>query len=186
MKKVFQDHWFDVGVLVPARKVEINGKKMQIAEEKLTFYYNGYNQKVASYQLIETALEARGNYLVEFYNEFLIDIYILLDKSKSKYIAIDWDNTVSADQVFFLDLIKQFQQAGYIPFICTLRSPDQENIIEIRSLLEQTNIAIYLTDGCDKYLYMKDLGIEVHLWIDDFYPGICRETCPLLIQNGIE
>lgn len=159
---------------------------MQIAEEKLTFYYNGNNQKVPSYQLIEAALVARGDYVVEFYNEFVIDIYILLDNLTSKYIAIDWDNTVSADQVFFLDLIKQFQNAGYIPFICTLRSPERENIIEIRSLLEKTDIAIYLTDGCDKYSYMQALGIDVHLWIDDFYPGICRETCPLLTKNGIE
>lgn len=159
---------------------------MQIAEEKLTFYYNGNNKKVPSYHLIEAALAARGDYLIEFYNEFVIDIYILLDNPESKYIAIDWDNTVSADQVFFLDLIKQFQNAGYIPFICTLRSPDRENIIEIRSLLEKINIAIYLTDGCDKYLYMKNLGINVHLWIDDFYPGICRETCSLLTKNGIK
>jgi hypothetical protein len=163
-------------------KYEINGEKMKIAEEKLTLYYNGNNQKVSFYHLIEAMLEATGNYLVEFYNEFVIDIYILLDNPKSKYIAIDWDNTISADQIFFLDLIKQCQKAGYLPFICTLRSPDQENIIEIRSLLEKTNIAIYLTDGCDKYLYMKNLGVSVHLWIDDFYPGICRETCSLLTK----
>ncbi len=159
---------------------------MQIAEEKLTFYYNGNNQKLPSYNLIETALQERGDYLVEFYNEFLIDIYILLDNSESKYIAIDWDNTVSADQEFFMDLIGRFKNAGYIPFICTLRSPDRENILEISEILEQHNIAIYLTDGREKRDYMEYLDIKVHLWIDDFYPGICRETCPLLTQNGIE
>ena len=76
---------------------------MQIAEEKLTFYYNGNNQKVPAYHLIEAALEDRGDYLVEFYNEFLIDVYVLLDTPDSKYIAIDWDNTVSADPVFFIE-----------------------------------------------------------------------------------
>jgi hypothetical protein len=159
---------------------------MQIAEEKLTFYYNGNIQKVPSYRLIKEALGERGDYLVEFYNEFLIDIYVLLDNPDSKYIAIDWDNTVSADPEFFIDLIHKFQKAGYTPFICTLRAPDRENIAEIKSVLEARNIAIYLTDGQDKRDYMQDLGVDVHLWIDDFYPGICRETCPLLTENGIE
>ena len=159
---------------------------MQIAEEKLTFYYNGNNQKVPAYHLIEAALEDRGDYLVEFYNEFLIDVYVLLDNPDSKYIAIDWDNTVSADPVFFIDLIKKFQKAGYTPFICSLRAPDRENIAEIKSILEARKIAIYLTDGQDKYDYMKDLGVDVHLWVDDFYPSICREACPLLKNNGIK
>ena len=159
---------------------------MQIAEEKLTFYYNGNNLKMPSYSIIKAALKERGDYLVEFYNEFLIDIYVLLDTPDSKYIAIDWDNTVSADRTFFIDLIRRFQKAEYIPFICTLRSPEKDNVVEIRSLLAETNIGIYLTDGCDKRDYMQDLGINVHLWIDDFYPGICREACSLLIENGIE
>ena len=159
---------------------------MQTTEEKLTFYYNGNIKKVPCYHLIEAALEARGSYLVEFYNEFLIDVYVLLDNPDSKYIAIDWDNTVSADPEFFIDLIKKFQTAGYTPFICTLRAPDRENIAEIIAVLDARNIAIYLTDGQDKQTYMRNLAVDVHLWIDDFYPSICRETCPLLLQNGIE
>lgn len=158
---------------------------MEIEEEKLTFYYSG-NQKIESFQLLQTALDARGYDLVEFYNEFLIDVYTLLDSLESKYIAIDWDNTISADQEFFKELIKQFQSAGYTPFICTLRAPDRENIEEIQEVLEYSNIAIYLTDGHPKREYMKALDIDVHLWIDDFYPGICREACSLLTRNSIE
>ncbi|RTZ66876.1 MAG: hypothetical protein DSZ29_02145 [Aquificaceae bacterium] len=158
---------------------------MEIEDEKLTFYYNG-NQDLESFQILQTALDIRGYYLVEFYNEFLIDIYMLLDDPESKHIAIDWDNTISADQDFFKNLIKQFQSAGYKPFVCTLRAPDRENIEEIRSILEKTNIAIYLTDGNPKREYMKELGVNVHLWIDDFYPGVCRETSSLLTRNSIE
>lgn len=158
---------------------------MEIEDEKLTFYYNG-NQELEAFKILQTALDIRGHYLVEFYNEFLIDVYTLLDDPNSKHIAIDWDNTISADQAFFKKLIKQLQSAGYKPFVCTLRAPDRENIEEIRSILEKTNIAIYLTDGNPKRDYMKELGIAVHLWIDDFYPGICRETCPLLMRNSIE
>jgi len=111
---------------------------------------------------------------------------MLIDKQKSNYIAIDWDNTISADQDFFIALIKKYKAAGYIPFVCTLRAPDRENIKEIRTVLEEANIAIYLTNGKPKRKYMKSLGIKVHLWIDDFYPGICGDSCKILARNNIE
>jgi len=154
-------------------------------DDKLTFFYSG-DQDLEIFKLLEKNLEDQEHYVVEFYNEFLIDIYMLLDNLKTKHIAIDWDNTISADKDFFLQLIKKFQQAGYTPFVCTLRAPDRENIQEIREILEETNIAIYLTDGKPKRKYMKKIGIKVHLWIDDFYPGICRDTCKMLVRNNIE
>jgi len=158
---------------------------MRDEDDKLTFFYSGdTNAKV--FQLVETMLNQEDQYLVDFYNEFLIDIYMLLDKKKSNYVAIDWDNTISADQEFFIELIKRLKAEGYIPFVCTLRAPDSENIKEIRSVLEETNIAIYLTNGRPKRKYMKSLGVNVHLWIDDFYPGICGDSCKILARNNIE
>lgn len=158
---------------------------MRDEDDKLTFFYNG-DPQIEIFKLIEGTLDAEEHYLVEFYNEFLIDIYMLLDKRKSKYVAIDWDNTISADKDFFLDLIQKIQKAGYIPFVCTLRAPDKENIKEIKNILEESNIAIYLTDGKPKRKFMKKLGIKVHLWIDDFYPGICGDSCKILARNSIE
>jgi len=153
-------------------------------DDKLTFYYSG-DQDLAIFKTIETSLQNEGHYLVSHYDEFLIDVYLLLDKQKSKYIAIDWDNTISADQDFFINLIIKLKSDGYIPFVCTLRAPDKENIKEIREILEIANIAIYLTDGKPKRKFMKSLGIKVHLWIDDFYPGICRDSSNLLTCNDI-
>jgi len=158
---------------------------MRDADDKLTFFYCG-NPDVEAFEIIKTNLAEQEHDLVDAYNEFLIDVYLLLDKSKSKYIAIDWDNTISADQDYFLQLIKKFQQAGYTPFVCTLRAPDRENIQEIRKVLEETNIAIYLTDGKPKRKYMRKLGVKVHLWIDDFYPGISDESCKIFERNNIE
>lgn len=152
--------------------------------DKLTFFYNG-RSKIKAIKLLKTIIYKEEHDLVEFYNEFLIDIYILLDNAKSKYIAIDWDNTISADKELFLMLIIKLQKAGYIPFVCTLRAPDSDNIKEIRGLLEETNISIYLTNGKPKRKYMKKLGIRVHLWIDDFYPGICGDACKILARNKI-
>ncbi len=158
---------------------------MRDADDKLTFFYCG-NPDVEIFKLLKTNLTEQEHDLTDFYNEFVIDIYLLLDKLKSKYIAIDWDNTISADHDFFLQLIKKLQQAGFIPFVCTLRAPDKENIQEIRQVLEETNIAIYLTDGRPKRKYMRKLGVKVHLWIDDFYPGISDESCKIFARNNIE
>jgi len=155
------------------------------ADDKLTFFYAG-NPEETIFQLIEKALNEREHDLVEFYNEFLIDVYMLLDKRKSKHIAIDWDNTISADKDFFKRLIVILQDAGFKPFVCTLRAPDRENIEEICKILEKTNIPIYLTDGKPKRKYMKSLGVTVHLWIDDFYPGICGDSCKILTKNNID
>jgi hypothetical protein len=158
---------------------------MRDEDDQLTFFYGG-NPQVEVFQLIAKNLKKEEHPLVEFYNEFLIDIYMLLDRPKSKHIAIDWDNTISADKSFFLQLIKKLQKAGYSPFVCTLRAPDKENIKEIKDILEETKIAIYLTDGKPKRKYMKKLGVKVHLWIDDFYPGICGDACKMLGRNNIE
>jgi len=154
-------------------------------DDKLTFFYNG-DPKEAVFKLIQKALNQREHDLVDFYNEFLIDVYMLIDKRKSKHVAIDWDNTISADKDFFKALIKTLQNAGFKPFVCTLRAPDKENIAEICQILEKTNIPIYLTDGKPKRKYMKSLGVKVHLWIDDFYPGICGDSCKILAKNNID
>ncbi len=153
-------------------------------DRKLTFYFDPASQSEAV-NVIHTLLENCVHEVVEFYNEFLIDIYLMLDNRKSKYIAIDWDNTISADQEFFKRLIQQFQQAGFSPFICTLRAPDRENLKEIIEVLEELTIPIYLTDGQPKRKFMKNLGVKVHLWIDDFYPGICGDSCKMLSRNNI-
>ncbi|MEE9446057.1 MAG: hypothetical protein V3V19_10385 [Cocleimonas sp.] len=158
---------------------------MRDADDQLTFFFGGDPQQKV-FKLIKKILDEEDHFLVEFYNEFVIDIYMLLDRPKSKYVAIDWDNTISADKDFFLSLIKKLQQAGFTPFVCTLRAPDNENIKEIKDVLEETKIAIYLTDGKPKRKFMKKLGIKVHLWMDDFYPGICGDACKMLVRNNIE
>ncbi len=158
---------------------------MKDEDDQITFFYSR-DPELEIFKLISESIVDEEHCLSKFYNEFVVDIYILLDRPKSKYIAIDWDNTISADKNFFLKLIKKLQKAGYTPFVCTLRAPDRENIKEIKDVLEETNISIYLTDGKPKRKYMKELGVKVHLWIDDFYPGICGETCKMLARNNIE
>ena len=110
-------------------------------DEKLTFYYMGVpDARVVSF--VEESIRERGHDLVGVYDEFLIDVYLMLDKVKSKHVAIDWDNTISADQAYFRRLILKLKQAGYSPFVCTLRAPDKENIKEIIEVLEEAEIPI--------------------------------------------
>ncbi|MEE9325655.1 MAG: hypothetical protein V3U71_00055 [Cocleimonas sp.] len=158
---------------------------MRDEDDKLTFFYGG-NQDHDIFKLLRNCIKEQEHNLVDYYDEFLIDVYLLLDEPKTKYIAIDWDNTLSADRDFFLYFIQILQKAGFIPFVCTLRAPDKENIDEIKSVLEEAEIAIYLTNGKPKRKFMKKLGIKVHLWIDDFYPGICRDSAQLLAKNNID
>ncbi len=158
---------------------------MRDKDDKLTFYYDGLTG-LKIVPLIKAFIKAQEHELTNNYDPFKIDVYILLDKKNSKYIAIDWDNTISADPQCFAMLINNLQKLGYRPFICTLRAPDEDNIKEIKALLDKTNIPIHLTDGQKKRKFMKKKGIKVHLWIDDFYPGICGDTSKLLIKNNIK
>lgn len=155
------------------------------SDEKLTFYYQG-KRDVHIMGVVEKTLQERGHDLVGVYNEFLIDVYLMLDKKRSKFVAIDWDNTISADQGYFRRLIRYLQRAGYEPFVCSLRAPDRDNIKEICEVLDEAAIPIYLTDGKPKRKYMRKLGVKVHLWIDDFYPGVCGDSCKMLIRNAIK
>ncbi len=157
---------------------------MKDEDDQITFFYSCDTQ-LDIFKLIGESIVNEEHFLIKFYDEFAVDIYMLLDRPKSNFIAIDWDNTISADKKFFLKLIKKLQTAGYTPFVCTLRAPDKESIKEIKDVLEEVNIAIYLTDGKPKRKYMKELGVKVHLWIDDFYPGICGESCKMLTRNNI-
>ncbi len=154
-------------------------------DEKLVFYYRG-KKKTAAFRLCERALLGRGHELVQHYDEFLIDVYVMLDRPKSKYVAIDWDNTISADQKFFKQLIRKLKKVGFAPFVCSLRAPDRENLQEIVQILDEAMIPIYLTDGRPKRNYMRSLGVKVHMWIDDFYPGVCGDACKLLARNNIK
>ena len=155
-------------------------------DDKLTFYYCAkQKQESHAYQLIRHFLLEKEHDLVHKYDEFLIDIYLLLDNKKSNQIAIDWDNTISTDKPFFKELILKLQKTGFNPCICTLRAPDKEDREEIYGFLEETQIPIYFTDGKPKRRYLKNLGITIHIWIDDFYPGISLHSSKLLERNCI-
>lgn len=151
-----------------------------------TLYYNNSFQ-APSFKVLREVVATRKDYhIIHQYNEFDIDIYLLLDNNASKIIAFDWDNTVGADVGFFSRLMSLYQKRGFTPIICSLRGPEQENIDEMLSKLNRTDIDIHLTDGVPKLKYMKQNNYQINLWIDDFFPGICKYKNPLLTRNNID
>ena len=150
----------------------------------ITFYYQ--NICTSAYELLlQTIQKSDCHAITKHYNAFNIDVYALLDKPRSKIVAIDWDNTITADIGFYRELIDTYQQQGWTPIICTLRNPSVNNLAEIRHALQRDDIAIYATDGRSKQAFLKRHKINVHLWLDDYFPAICKEGCALLRQNGI-
>lgn len=149
-------------------------------------YYNNHFE-APSYKLIANEVANNDEYkIIHHYDEFLTDIYLLLGDPKAKTIAFDWDNTVGADIPFFSYLMDRFRYVGFDPVVCSLRGPEEDNEEEMRDKLGRTDIDIHLTDGVSKLKYMKNQDCNVNLWIDDFFPAICRDDNPLLKENNID
>lgn len=154
-------------------------------DDSLVFFSHVRQRNDDAIQLVERQARKYGYDITDEYDEFNIDVYLLQDQPMSRHIALDWDNTFNVNKDFFLLLTLKLVQAGYEPCICSLRAPDRENMQEICGVLEEAKIAIYLTDGKPKREYLAGLDVEVNLWIDDFYPGICGDDCSLLLSNHI-
>ncbi len=120
------------------------------------------------------------------FDEFQCDVYVLFDDPHSNIIAIDWDNTFTAQPEFYSSLIHAYLQAGFEPIICTLRGQDHDDINDIYKTLATNKIRVFPTDGQLKRHYMQQKGISVNLWIDDFFPCIASCDSDFIISNGID
>jgi len=149
-------------------------------------YYNS-DTSLETFQIFQAHIKDKKNYtILNEYNEFKIDVYFLLDNPDSKMISFDWDNTVGEDIPFYSALMDRYLEAGFTPIICTLRSPEKDNQTELRAKLGRDDIPFYYTNGMPKRKYMKLFGYHINMWIDDFFPAICKEDNPLLHKNNIK
>lgn len=152
----------------------------------LIFYYCN-RLPCPAFAILEHAIKQHGEHeLISTFDEFRIDQYVLADSATSRVVAIDFDNTITADPEFYLGLIAAYRHHGWEPIICSLRDDLADNRMEIREKLHDDGIRIYTTDGRKKRAFMLYQGISVGLWIDDFFPGITPFGSPLLLRNGIE
>ena len=153
---------------------------------QLLFYYQKSGDLNPALAILDQAISRSGHHrLTECFDEFAVDVYTLQDDNTSRTIAIDFDNTITADVDFYLNLIDAYQAAGWNPVICTLRDRDAENLSEMRAQLCHRDIRIYTCGGRPKQQTLLSLGIRVNLWIDDYFPAICPCGSQLLLKNGI-
>lgn len=152
---------------------------------ELVFYYN-YPVKPAAYELLEGLIEQHQLHSVtDILDEFRIDAYVLIDKPDSRNIAIDFDNTITEDLDFYKALITLYRHAGWNPVISTLREDTSDDREEMARKLPDNNITLYFTNGESKQTYMQRKGVDVCLWIDDYFPSISECDSQFFMRNGI-
>jgi hypothetical protein len=84
-----------------------------------------------------------------------------------KTIAVDYDNTYSDDPELFELFIKTAQSRGHIVAIVTARGESQP--VPVKSC------EVFYTDGALKSPFMREQGLEIDIWIDD-WPEIIGPT----------
>jgi hypothetical protein len=152
----------------------------------LVFYHRNRIPHPA-FNILKAAIKLNGEHEVTHeFNEFRIDAYVLGDSMTSRVVAIDFDNTITADIDFYLDLIDSYRAHDWEPIICTLRDDMKDNLDEIHDKLHDAGIRVYTTDGKRKRAFMLHEGISVGLWIDDYFPGISQCGTSFLLNNGID
>lgn len=84
-------------------------------------------------------------------------------------IAIDFDDTLTADSQLWLKFIESAKASGHRCICVTARMPTPENIETIDEWMREHNIDlfVYFTSRASKVKHAKKLGLKVDIWIDD-------------------
>jgi hypothetical protein len=77
-----------------------------------------------------------------------------------KVIAVDYDDTYTADPELFSSFIKAAQARGHLVVIVTARHSNKPVSVE--------GCEVFYTDGAPKASHMNAAGLEVDIWIDDW------------------
>ena len=89
-------------------------------------------------------------------------------------IAIDYDNTYSADPTLWNAFIGNAFLRGHKVYCVTGRNPESntEVLYSIGTLIGPQNC--FFTSSQGKIAYMAKKGIDIHVWIDDNPDAIVR------------
>lgn len=85
-------------------------------------------------------------------------------------IAIDYDDTITADPELFSLIIRYFQLAKHRVFCITARNATLANSMEIKETfrrLEIVDVPVHFTGGEPKIEYAKRNALAIDIWIDD-------------------
>lgn len=92
-----------------------------------------------------------------------------MPSSKALTIAIDFDNTFTADPQLWGAFMSQCKSANHRVICVTARLPTQENLELIGEAFAEQGFdpTIYFTALGSKLDYMEKQGVKVDIWIDD-------------------
>ena len=93
-----------------------------------------------------------------------------------KTIAIDFDNTFTADPYMWAATLKVFKARGHQPLCVTARRDTAENADAINAVFDHHNcqMPIYFSSLGSKLAFMESRGIKVDIWIDDDPQSVVR------------
>lgn len=98
-------------------------------------------------------------------------------------IAIDFDDTITADPLMFKFIIAAIKASGHIPFIVTYREDSEGdrfyndkvyNNKDVEQFAKETELTVYYTSKVQKREYMASLGVFPDIWMDDKPEAICN------------
>lgn len=84
-------------------------------------------------------------------------------------IAIDFDNTFTADPVMWSKFIRDARTAGHRVVCVTSRRQTTQNNTLLDEMFKRhgIEIATWFTSLASKTWYMQQVGVKVDIWIDD-------------------
>jgi hypothetical protein len=92
-------------------------------------------------------------------------------------IAIDYDDTFTADVDMWGYVIKIFQNSGHRVICVSARQENYGNRHELETALPD-RVDVFLSYGDPKSLFVESRGINVDIWIDDFPASIpTKQQC---------
>lgn len=84
-------------------------------------------------------------------------------------IAIDFDDTLTADPELWRRFIEQAKAFGHRVICITARRETDDNVDEIEDwmVMHGTVLPVYFTSLQSKVQFAEDRGLKVDIWIDD-------------------
>ena len=92
---------------------------------------------------------------------------------KQLTFSFDFDNNISKDPLTFLGIMQFIQDMGHKAIVCTCRLPTTEP--EDLDFLVKRGYEVIFTSHVGKKKYLRSIGIEVDIWIDDCAESILED-----------
>ncbi len=97
-------------------------------------------------------------------------------------VALDYDNTYTADPKCFQEVIRCFQSCGHKVIIATMRDKELDYHPDFDTLRDNYDVETVFCDGNSKRKVTQLNGYVVDIWIDDWPEGIATDSIYTPIQ----